>query len=67
MDGVVTRLALTGTGIFTPAQSIANDELVASFNEYVRRYNALHATAISAAKVEPLQRLVAEAIGKVLP
>jgi beta-ketodecanoyl-[acyl-carrier-protein] synthase len=57
-------LALTGTGIFTPAQSIANDELVASFNEYVRRYNALHATAISAAKVEPLQESSVEFIVK---
>jgi beta-ketodecanoyl-[acyl-carrier-protein] synthase len=38
-------MALSGTGLFTPAQSISNDELVASFNEYVRRHNATHPDA----------------------
>ncbi len=36
-------LALTGTGLYTPAQSVSNDELVASFNEYVRLTNAANA------------------------
>jgi beta-ketodecanoyl-[acyl-carrier-protein] synthase len=36
----VTALALSGTGLYTPAASISNEELVASFNEYVRRHNA---------------------------
>ncbi len=48
------RLAMTGTGVFTPAQSVSNEELVASFNEYVRRHNALHAAAIASGNVEPL-------------
>jgi beta-ketodecanoyl-[acyl-carrier-protein] synthase len=48
------RLALTGTGVYTPAQSVSNEELVASFNEYVRRHNGLHAVAIAAGEVEPL-------------
>ncbi|HVU21304.1 MAG TPA: beta-ketoacyl-ACP synthase III [Rhizomicrobium sp.] len=47
-------LALTGTGLFTPAQSISNDELVASFNEYVRRHNETYATAISSGTVTAL-------------
>jgi beta-ketodecanoyl-[acyl-carrier-protein] synthase len=50
----VPALALTGTGLFTPAQSISNEELVASFNEYVRRYNAAHADAIASGAVQPL-------------
>ena len=41
-------LALTGTGLYTPEQSISNDELVASFNEYVRRTNESNAGAIAA-------------------
>ena len=40
-------LALTGTGLYTPEQSISNDELVASFNEYVRRTNEANAKAIA--------------------
>ena len=41
-------LALTGTGLYTPQQSISNDELVASFNAYVRRHNEANAAAIAA-------------------
>jgi beta-ketodecanoyl-[acyl-carrier-protein] synthase len=51
----VTGIALSGTGLYTPAQSISNEELVASFNEYVRRYNAAHAGAIAAGSVVALQ------------
>ena len=46
--------AITGTGLFTPSESITNEELVASFNEYVRRYNASHAAAIAAGTLAPL-------------
>ncbi len=45
---------MTGTGIYTPAQSISNAELVVAFNEYVRRYNAAHAEAIAAGTVAQL-------------
>ena len=48
------RLAMTGTGVYTPAQSVSNDELVASFNAYVGRHNALHAGSIAAGDAEPL-------------
>ncbi|MDE2161986.1 MAG: beta-ketoacyl-ACP synthase III [Alphaproteobacteria bacterium] len=50
----MTTLALTGTGVYTPAHSISNEELVAVFNEYVRRYNAAHADAIAAGTVAQL-------------
>jgi beta-ketodecanoyl-[acyl-carrier-protein] synthase len=63
-DDVLTALAITGTGVFTPAQSVSNEELVASFNEYVRRYNRLHAAAISAGAVVPLQESSVEFIVK---
>jgi beta-ketodecanoyl-[acyl-carrier-protein] synthase len=44
----VPGLAVTGTGLYTPEQSISNDELVASFNEFVRRHNEANAAAIAA-------------------
>jgi beta-ketodecanoyl-[acyl-carrier-protein] synthase len=47
-------MVLSGTGLYTPAQSISNDELVASFNEFVRRHNAAHAQAIEAGTMQPL-------------
>ncbi len=33
---------ITGSGVFTPANVITNDELVASFNAYVDRFNSAH-------------------------
>jgi beta-ketodecanoyl-[acyl-carrier-protein] synthase len=36
MGTSVAALALSGTGLFTPAASISNDELVESFNAYAR-------------------------------
>ncbi|HWA90901.1 MAG TPA: beta-ketoacyl-ACP synthase III [Rhizomicrobium sp.] len=47
-------LALTGTGLFTPEQSVSNDELVSSFNEFVRRHNALNAEAIASGAMAAL-------------
>ena len=37
------RVVISGTGLFTPEQSISNDELVVAFNAYVLRYNAANA------------------------
>ena len=31
----MTRVAITGSGLYTPPESISNDELVACFNAYV--------------------------------
>ncbi|WP_299611066.1 beta-ketoacyl-ACP synthase III [uncultured Tateyamaria sp.] len=43
--------AITGTGVFTPEQSISNAELVVAFNAYADLYNAEHADAIAAGEV----------------
>lgn len=48
------RVAITGTGVFTPEEVITNAELVASYNEYAHRQNALHAEAIAAGEREPM-------------
>ena len=42
---------ITGTGVFTPEQTISNAELVAAFNAYADRYNAAHADEIAAGTV----------------
>lgn len=35
----MSDIVISGTGLFTPEQTITNDELVKSFNEYVRQSN----------------------------
>jgi beta-ketodecanoyl-[acyl-carrier-protein] synthase len=42
---------ITGAGLFTPAQSITNDELVAAYNAYAARWNAAHADEIAAGEL----------------
>lgn len=44
--------AITGHGVFTPAQVITNDELAAAFNAYADRWNAANAEAIAAGDME---------------
>jgi beta-ketodecanoyl-[acyl-carrier-protein] synthase len=48
------RVAISGTGVFTPSDVITNAELVASYNEYAHRQNTLHAEAIAAGEREPM-------------
>nr|WP_288358599.1 beta-ketoacyl-ACP synthase III [uncultured Pseudomonas sp.] len=48
------NVVISGTGLYTPANSISNDELVASFNAYVQQFNADHAEAIERGEVEAL-------------
>jgi len=60
----LASIAISGTGLFTPPNSISNDELVASFNEYVGRYNRAHAEAIEAKTVTPLAESSTEFIVK---
>ncbi|MEN9708418.1 MAG: hypothetical protein RIQ68_826, partial [Pseudomonadota bacterium] len=55
---------ISATGLYTPPDSISNEELVASFNLYVERFNAAHAAEIEAGSVEPLQPSSVEFIEK---
>lgn len=48
------RPVISATGLFTPSESITNEELVASFNAFVDRHNAAHVDAIAAGEAEPL-------------
>ena len=46
-DQRTAKPVIAATGLFTPPQSISNDELVASYNLYAERWNARHADAIA--------------------
>lgn len=58
------RIAISGTGLYTPQESISNAELVRAYNEYVRRYNASHHEAIEAGKEHSLLKSSDEFIVK---
>jgi len=58
------RPVISATGLFTPAESITNEELVLSFNTYVDRFNTQNAAAIKAGEVEPLHHSSVEFIEK---
>ena len=54
-DAVLHRtpsVSITGTGLFTPAASISNDELVESLTIANERWNDEHAAAIEAGEIE---------------
>lgn len=53
----MTQIAISGTGLYTPPNAITNEELVESFNAYVRAHNARQPDA-------PLQESSAEFIFK---
>ncbi|MBX7534628.1 beta-ketoacyl-ACP synthase III [Qipengyuania sp. GH1] len=58
------RPVISATGLFTPEDSISNEELVASFNEYVRRYNQQHSDSIEAGEITALTESSVEFIEK---
>ncbi|WNW11492.1 beta-ketoacyl-ACP synthase III [Pseudomonas sp. DTU_2021_1001937_2_SI_NGA_ILE_001] len=46
------NVVISGTGLFTPAQSISNEELVQSFNTWVAQFNQENADAIARGEVQ---------------
>jgi beta-ketodecanoyl-[acyl-carrier-protein] synthase len=59
-----TGTAITGHGLWHPANVLTNDELVVAFNEFVRRDNAKNADAIAAGTKEALKESSSEFIVK---
>ncbi|GLQ35471.1 beta-ketoacyl-ACP synthase III [Amylibacter marinus] len=55
---------ISGTGVFTPKESIGNDELVAAFDAYVDLHNAQNAQEITDGTQERLEYSSAEFITK---
>lgn len=63
-ENLTGRPVISATGLFTPSDTITNEELVESFNRYVERHNADNAAAIEAGDVEALQTSSVEFIEK---
>lgn len=60
----MVKAVISGTGVFTPTESISNEELVHSFNTFVERYNQTHEAEITSGELEALQPSSAEFIEK---
>lgn len=60
----MARTYISGTGLFTPSESISNEELVDSYNRYATDYNTAHAADIEAGRLEPLPLSSSEFIVK---
>jgi len=60
----MTRVAITGSGLYTPADSISNDELVTCYNAWATRENAANAAAIAAGTAAELPMSSTEFIYK---
>ena len=58
------QVVVTGTGLFTPENSISNDELVASYNTYVDMFNAKNASAIEKGELEAMTPSASDFIEK---
>ena len=61
------KVVISGTGLYTPAQSISNDELGVAFNAWSQQFNADHAAEIAsgemAAKPESSSAFIEKASG----
>ena len=55
---------ISGTGLYTPPETISNQELVEAFNAYVAAFNERHAEEIAAGTMEARQESSAEFILK---
>ncbi len=56
---------ISGTGLFTPKESITNAELVKSYNQYADIYNEDNKNEINSGSLEPLVHSNADFIKKV--
>ena len=60
----MSDIVISGTGLFTPSESISNEELVESFNAFVELHNAENAEAIANGEVTALEPSSAEFVEK---
>jgi beta-ketodecanoyl-[acyl-carrier-protein] synthase len=58
------KAAISGTGLYTPSESISNEELVQCFNTYVEQHNHAKAEEIATGEITALQASSAEFIEK---
>ncbi|UAA39748.1 beta-ketoacyl-ACP synthase III [Paraneptunicella aestuarii] len=60
----MTRVVISGSGLWTPEHSISNEELVDCYNAYADKFNNENAAAIEAGEVEAKPHSSAEFIQK---
>jgi len=60
----MTRIQISGTGLFTPKEVLTNDELVDSYNEFVDEFNLENKDRIASGEIEELQKSSSEFIEK---
>ena len=60
----MVRVQISGTGLFTPKESISNEELVSSFNKFVDEYNDSNKESIQKGEVTALEKSNADFIEK---
>ena len=60
----MAHAVIAATGLFTPEQSISNEELVAAYNAYAEQFNADHAAEIAEGGVAALTPSSVEFIEK---
>lgn len=58
------NIVISGTGLYHPPYAISNEELVTSFNQYVKIYNTDHAAEIVAGTLEAMKESDADFIYK---
>lgn len=59
-----SSIVISGTGLFTPSESISNKELVIAFNAYVDNYNEQHKEEIERGELAELSHSSEEFIAK---
>ena len=52
----MARVQISGTGLFTPKESISNEELVSSFNKFVDEYNESNKESIQKGEISALEK-----------
>jgi beta-ketodecanoyl-[acyl-carrier-protein] synthase len=60
----MTRIQISGTGLFTPKEVLTNDELVDSYNKFVDEFNLENKDHIASGEIEELQKSSSEFIEK---
>lgn len=60
----MTRIQISGTGLFTPKEILTNDELVNSYNKFVDEFNIENEDKIKTGEIEELQKSSSEFIEK---
>lgn len=58
----MSKIIISGSGIFTPSESVSNDELADSFNRYVKQFNRCREKEIRSGEIKPLRESGADFI-----